>query len=69
MHAVFHPDARQEYIEAIAFYKQIDPDLGARFADEVESAIASILNTPARWPRFEMNVHRYLLGTFSYGLF
>lgn len=42
----FHPDARAEYLEAIAYYEGQSPGLGADFAEAFEAALAFVLNHP-----------------------
>lgn len=68
MRAVFHPEARLEYLEAIAFYEHTRPGLGGRFADEVEAALRAILNASMRWPRLDGDVRQYQVHTFPYSL-
>jgi len=35
----FHPEARDEYLEAVAFYERSRPGLGAAFTFEIEATI------------------------------
>lgn len=46
----FHPDARAEYLEAIAYYEGRSPGLGADFAEAFEAALALVLNHPQAAP-------------------
>lgn len=45
----FLPQAEQEAAEATAYYEQAEPDLGARFREEIESVAAAILLHPLLW--------------------
>ena len=64
----FHPEARQEYREAAAFYETRQSGLGAAFTLEVEAALDRILEAPARWRVIEEDVRRCLTHTFPYGI-
>ena len=48
MHYEFHPDARVEYLEAVAYYEDRQAGLGARFTIEVERTIQRIVEAPTR---------------------
>ncbi len=64
----FHPAARLEYREAVAFYEARRPGLGAAFSLEVESTIQRILETPDRWRRIEQDVRTCRTHTFPYAV-
>ena len=46
----FHPEAEAEYLEAVAYYEQRQPGLGASFLAEFESALAQVCESPHRYP-------------------
>lgn len=66
----FHPEAREEYFEAIAYYDSRRSGLGGRFVLEVERVIERILEAPSRWESVdeEGDVRRCLAHTFPYGI-
>ena len=64
----FHPEARQEYREAAAFYETRGSGLGAAFTIEVEAAIERIVSNPKSWRVIEQGVRRCLTHTFPYGI-
>jgi hypothetical protein len=68
MYFEFHPEARIEYLEAIAYYEERQAGLGSRFTIEIESAIQRIVEAPNRWPGIEGEVRRCLAHTFPYGV-
>lgn len=68
MNYAFHPEARLEYLEAIAFFNQREPRFGSKFTIEVEQAIERILEAPDRWFLLEEDVRRCLTHLFSYGI-
>ncbi|HMN16522.1 MAG TPA: hypothetical protein PKD03_02830 [Ignavibacteriaceae bacterium] len=42
----FHPEAEQEFIQAIEFYEEKEKGLGREFAFEIYSSIERILSYP-----------------------
>lgn len=64
----FHPAARIEFREAVAFYEGRCEGLGGEFAAEVLDRIETILEEPQRWRVFEKDARRCLMGRFPYGI-
>lgn len=64
----FHPEARVEYLKAVAYYEERQAGLGARFTVEIESAIQRIVEAPHRWRKIEGEIRRCLAHTFPYGV-
>ena len=64
----FHPEAREELIAAALYYESQRSGLGDEFLDEVDVAIAAVLDAPERWPEVEAGIRRYRLDRFPYGL-
>jgi plasmid stabilization system protein ParE len=64
----FHPQARAEYLAAIAYYEGRQPGLGARFAFEIENVIQRIVEAPQRWRIIEGEIRRCLANKFPYGV-
>ncbi len=64
----FHPEARIEYLEAVAYYEERQPGLGSRFTLEIEDTIQRIVDSPHRWRKMEDGVRRCLAHTFPYGI-
>jgi plasmid stabilization system protein ParE len=64
----FHPEARVEYLEAVAYYEDRQAGLGARFTIEVERTIQRIVEAPSRWRKIEGEIRRCLARTFPYGV-
>jgi plasmid stabilization system protein ParE len=44
----FHPEARDDFYDAIDWYNGEGPDLGARFARAVEEAVRRVADALAR---------------------
>ena len=62
----FHPEADDEFFEAIDYYEQCG--LGCDFSAEVYSAIQTILEYPNAWPILENDVRRFLTNRFPFGI-
>jgi toxin ParE1/3/4 len=65
---VFHPDADKEYAQAATFYKRIDPELGRRFFDEIESLILDIRIQPEKFRIFDPPFRRHLSQVFPHAV-
>jgi len=64
----FHPEAEEEFNEAIEYYEGIASGLGYDFALEVHSAIKRSVGFPKAWPVLEGDIRRSLVRRFSYGV-
>lgn len=64
----FHPEARVEYLEPVAYYESRQAGLAARFTIDVERTIQRIVEAPARWRKIEGDIRRCLAHTFPYGV-
>lgn len=64
----FHPEAENEFNEAIDYYEDIEPGLGYDFAIEVHSTIIRSVNFPKAWTALEGDVRRSLVRRFPYGI-
>jgi len=49
----FHPEADEEYADAAAHYARVSPELGGRFYDEIERAIAEVCAAPRLFRRID----------------
>ena len=64
----FHPEADEEYAESAAHYANLSLELGGRFYDEVERAIADVCAAPSRFRRINGDVRRRLADGFPYAI-
>ncbi|GGD49081.1 type II toxin-antitoxin system RelE/ParE family toxin [Lacimicrobium alkaliphilum] len=64
----FHPEAEQEFNEAINYYEHLEEGLGYDFALEVHSAVKRSIEFPKAWPELEDNIRRSLVRRFPYGI-
>jgi len=64
----FHPEAEEEFLEAINYYEDRERGLGYDFSIEVFATIQNILIYPTAWPVIEEGVRRCLVHRFPYGV-
>ena len=67
-HYRFHPEAANEYSEATFFYRRIDPELGRRFFEEIESLIRDVRLNPESIREFDPPVRRHFGSVFHYAV-
>jgi len=68
MNFSFHPEAEQEFDEAVAYYDRCEPGLGIEFAEEVYAAIQRIIRYPKAGVQLSPNTRRSLMSRFPYGV-
>ena len=64
----FHPEAKDEFNEAIEYYENCSSGLGYDFSIEVFATIENVVNYPTVWPIMEEDLRRCLLNRFPFGL-
>ena len=64
----FHPEALQEYSEAVQYFAQQRTQLAQAFIIAVESAIFRIEESPERYPHFDGYVRRCMTRKFPYAI-
>jgi len=64
----FHPEAKDEFNEAIEYTEDCEPGLGYDFSIEVHAATQNIVNSPTAWPIVEEDDRRCLVNRFPYGI-
>lgn len=66
---VWLPDAYAELKDARAWYDDIRPELGERFARSVEATVEAIADRPAQFPVVYRGRRRAGVWRFPYGIF
>jgi plasmid stabilization system protein ParE len=69
MRYIFHPEALQEYEEAVLYYSEISKDLAVAFIKCVENGIKKILEYPDAWQIVEEDIRRHLIKRFPFGIY
>ena len=65
----FHPEAREEYLDAIAWYLTHSETIARAFQQEVYEAVDRIRDGPSHWPLFADQVRWIRLHRFPYLLY
>lgn len=68
MKYVFHPEALNEYADAVKYYTQQKAELAQAFINAVEDAVYRIRESPNRWRLVDDNVRQCLTRKFPYGI-
>ena len=64
----FTSAALQELREALQYYENVENGLGSRFLNEVEAAVARILESPEAWRMLSRRTRRCRTHRFPFGL-
>lgn len=64
----FHPDAVVEAEEAREWYAKRSLQATAGFLDELDQAIASVIESPERWPAHLHGSRRYVLQRYPFAV-
>lgn len=64
-----HPEAEQEYLNAISWYGQRSITAGTRFESAFQQALDNINEFPLRWAIYFDDVRRYTLRRFPFNIF
>ena len=68
MNSSFHPEAKEEFFEAINYFEECQKGLGLAFSKEVFSTIQRIIHFPSAWSKFSRNTRKCLTNRFPYGV-
>jgi toxin ParE2 len=66
MYLTYIEEARQELLEAVAWYEECQPGLGRQFDAEIQRAEDAILLPPNAWSNAGGGFRRKLLHRFPY---
>ena len=65
---IFHPEADEEYVQAVQYYADINLELGNRFHDEMEWLIQEVCADPQRFRKFDPPAQRHFSRDFPYAV-
>jgi len=68
MNFYFHPEAEEEFQNAIDYYEEVQQGLGFDYAIEIFKTIERIISFPKAWPILEDDIRRCLTHRFPYGI-
>jgi plasmid stabilization system protein ParE len=64
----FHPEAREEFRDAIRWYHAQNPFVAAEFRLSVSSGIRLITQAPERWPKYLHGTRRFIMQRFPFSV-
>lgn len=64
----FHPQAEQEYLTALTWYRERSLIAAINFEGAFGQAIARIKEAPQRWPIYFKDFRRYTLRQFPFSI-
>lgn len=64
----FHPEASQDFREAIGWYRSRSPVVAVEFRATVSDVIRQIVRTPRRWPKYLHGTRRLVLRRFPFSI-
>lgn len=64
----FHPEAEEEFLQAIDYYEDCKKGLGYEFSVEVYLAIQRAVTFPFAWQVITGDIRRVLVHKFPYGV-
>lgn len=68
MKVSFHPQAANEFEDAVIYYEDCQIGLGKQLAQEIDAAIQLVLAYPLAWALVDHQVRRMLVRRFPFGL-
>lgn len=69
MNYFFHPAARIEHLEHLAFYESRKPGLGVRYLAAFEAAMSKVCDAPHRYKiEYPPEIRRYRVRGFPYNI-
>lgn len=68
MNFEFHPEARLEFIDAVAYYETSSEGVGLRFTREIYATVNRAIANPNSWPSITENTRRCLARRFPYSV-
>lgn len=69
MKLIFHPEARLEFREAIAYYESQTPGLGRRLKNEIAASLDKIARHPFAGALVYSDIRRQVTLRFPYAIF
>jgi plasmid stabilization system protein ParE len=64
----FHPEAREEFRNEIAWYRERSPHIATEFRAAVSTSIRNLAKTSRRWPKYLHGTRRFLLHRFPFSI-
>lgn len=66
MRAKFHPEAREEFDEALDYLESQTPGLGEQFQTVIEQSLKRVNENPQTWALIGDDVRKYVIGNLPF---
>ena len=64
----FHPEAEEEYLDSLAWYRDRSAIAAANFESAIGRAVEKIKQGPQRWPVYFNHFRKYVLRQFPFSV-
>jgi plasmid stabilization system protein ParE len=64
----FHPEAEEDYLASLSWYRDRSPVAAINFEKAVEVALETIQKAPQRWPIYFADFRKYVLRQFPFSI-
>lgn len=64
----FHPEAREDFREAILWYRARSAIASMEFRRTVSRAIRNVAQAPGRWPKYLHGTRRFVIHRFPFSV-
>jgi hypothetical protein len=64
----FHPQAEEEYLTALAWYRERSLIAAINFESAFEHAVGRVRESPQRWPFYVAEFRKYTLRQFPFSI-
>jgi toxin ParE1/3/4 len=64
----FHPEAREEFLDAARWYRIRHAPAAAEFRRAVTDAVRTVTLSPDRWPKYMHGTRRFVLRRFPFSV-
>jgi toxin ParE1/3/4 len=68
MKYAFHPEALEEYRQAVLWYASREQQAALHFVASIEEAIKRVVDAPTRWRIIDEDIRRCLTRVFPYAI-
>jgi plasmid stabilization system protein ParE len=64
----FHPEASEDFRDAIGWYRTRSPLVATEFRVTVSDVIRHLVKSPHRWPKYLHGTRRFVLSRFPFSI-
>lgn len=64
----FHPEAKEDFRDALRWYRTQSPIASAEFRKTVSGAIRNVAQSPQLWPKYLHGTRRFVIHRFPFSV-